>query len=727
MKRFILFLSLLVLALSLSAQRPGGTISNPSPMFDSIYFYADNVDTIKIRGLAANPARNVIRPPSPGMILVAGSVKKNGAVRSYWIWPDDIGLGSPELTSADLTEIAGQVNIDATRLTQDSILIYSQGGSEIGRDTIAGVGGGSGGIAYTAGNNLTLTGTEFAAEVGQAEVDDARNAAQNYTDLRISEIDTTRIGNTVNANIVVYPDSITQRISNAPYRFSAKYPNGKSVYIENANVNYLEPGLTESTWLTGGTNGSSTRLLGTPSGDGSARNQITGVNALRMIHGGYDNSIGPVIASGIIQSHHSAIETTGSGGGHNTILGGSFHFINDAGYVGIAAGTDNRFETGGFSFIGGSRGDSLSGEFLADIASDGSRIEGDEFNVILASNDTRIYDGSLYNTVFSTFTGEVQGTYNVIAGLRAKAFGAGNAVFGGRNEVGTLGGTSRNYNVVGGTFHTVQGEHSAIFGQNIDMTSGGHSLLAGEDIVADGSFMLAVGELHNLSAGYTATWGRNNNVQSTYAWAGGRNNTISPGASYSSIISGVGLTNDRASTALAENIEVEGFYYDRRGEAGDNNDVLTKDAAGTDWKAPGDIVVTNPTGGTNTLQESLNDINNNISFNGDFGGQKGTNLAEGTLSTDAATYGQLLAATGGVGAMVKGASTANNTDASGDITITHGLGATPGQVFLTLNQTEAYRLSVHDINATTFKARVTDSNGAIVASTNVRFFWQAYQ
>lgn len=114
MKRILVFIGLLLIALSLAGQRPGNpqSIPNTLSMYDSIYFYADNVDTIKVRGIASNPARSLSKPPSPGMILVAGSYKKNGAVQTYWVWPDDIGLGSPELTSEQLTEIAGQITGD---------------------------------------------------------------------------------------------------------------------------------------------------------------------------------------------------------------------------------------------------------------------------------------------------------------------------------------------------------------------------------------------------------------------------------------------------------------------------------------------------------------------------------------------------------------------------------------------------------------------------------------
>jgi len=81
---------------------------------------------------------------------------------------------------------------------------------------------------------------------------------------------------------------------------------------------------------------------------------------------------------------------------------------------------------------------------------------------------------------------------------------------------------------------------------------------------------------------------------------------------------------------------------------GGANQVMTNNSSTRlDWIDPGEMFVTNPTGGTNNLQSTLNDINSSGgggggSFNGDFAGVKGINLAEGTLATDASTYGQLL-------------------------------------------------------------------------------------
>lgn len=58
------------------------------------------------------------------------------------------------------------------------------------------------------------------------------------------------------------------------------------------------------------------------------------------------------------------------------------------------------------------------------------------------------------------------------------------------------------------------------------------------------------------------------------------------------------------------------------------------------------------------------------------------------------------------------------TDASGDITINHGLGAAPTAVLVSNgNATAAYVLAVHTIGAASFKVRCRlSSTGAVVAS-----------
>ena len=59
------------------------------------------------------------------------------------------------------------------------------------------------------------------------------------------------------------------------------------------------------------------------------------------------------------------------------------------------------------------------------------------------------------------------------------------------------------------------------------------------------------------------------------------------------------------------------------------------------------------------------------------------------------------------------------TDVSGDVTITHSMGANPIPLVTNVGTT-SYSLSVHSINSTDFKVRVFDSSlGLPVASTAI--------
>jgi hypothetical protein len=75
------------------------------------------------------------------------------------------GLGTTSSTlKVDTSLISTIYDIDSTRLTQDSILVYYQAGAEVGRDTIAGTGGGG---AIIAGSRYTVTEASHTKTVGQ--------------------------------------------------------------------------------------------------------------------------------------------------------------------------------------------------------------------------------------------------------------------------------------------------------------------------------------------------------------------------------------------------------------------------------------------------------------------------------------------------------------------------------------------------------------------------------
>lgn len=65
------------------------------------------------------------------------------------------------------------------------------------------------------------------------------------------------------------------------------------------------------------------------------------------------------------------------------------------------------------------------------------------------------------------------------------------------------------------------------------------------------------------------------------------------------------------------------------------------------------------------------------------------------------------------------------TDASGDVTVTHSLAATPLNVLATAGGTTFMVAQVHTITSTTFKIRFFDIAGAALAATAVTAYWEA--
>ena len=114
-------------------------------------------------------------------------------------------------------------------------------------------------------------------------------------------------------------------------------------------------------------------------------------------------------------------------------------------------------------------------------------------------------------------------------------------------------------------------------------------------------------------------------------------------------------------------------------------------------------------------------------------------LADNDVRSNA-TAGMLLASAIGTTRQVTGnagyvtsarnVSTGLTTDASGDVTISHGLAGTPVEVLAQMKGTTAvYILNPHTYAATTFKVRVYTTAGAAVVSTAITdpIAWKAEQ
>lgn len=86
-------------------------------------------------------------------------------------------------------------------------------------------------------------------------------------------------------------------------------------------------------------------------------NTITGTADLRTIVGGYDNTVGANLASGIIASFHSVVSGTTT---HGTIVGGSTNQITGSDYGTVIGGQDNTL-SGLNSVIVGGASNTVSG------------------------------------------------------------------------------------------------------------------------------------------------------------------------------------------------------------------------------------------------------------------------------------------------------------------------------------------------------------------------------
>ena len=155
------------------------TASSSSPDsadFATTYALADTAATLRSdlanQTLSWNPATGELSL-SPGGNTVDIDDRYLQGVTTDATLTGDGSIVSPLVV--DTTEIATQYDlaqsVDSTRLTQDSILIYYQGGVEVGRDTISVAGSGGGGvtgsgasprIAYWSGTSTLTSNSGFA-------------------------------------------------------------------------------------------------------------------------------------------------------------------------------------------------------------------------------------------------------------------------------------------------------------------------------------------------------------------------------------------------------------------------------------------------------------------------------------------------------------------------------------------------------------------------------------
>jgi hypothetical protein len=175
--------------LYLSATEPG-RLTNVEPTPPAL----KTTIALVVRKPTANNMTLLVRPKLNEDLRDLNDVDLNGinngqtivwdSINTKWIAGD---VGSAIDTTTIATKFYVDSKVDSTRLTQDSILVYYTGGVEVGRDTIAGVGGGgtagvtsiTAGVGLT-GGTITSTGT-IAADTAGVLVTKTFLTNQGYT------------------------------------------------------------------------------------------------------------------------------------------------------------------------------------------------------------------------------------------------------------------------------------------------------------------------------------------------------------------------------------------------------------------------------------------------------------------------------------------------------------------------------------------------------------------
>jgi len=361
MKKLLLYFALLL---------TGGVFAQGLPPLP-IDVGSGTVDTAAVEARAGiRPVKSFKNPPAKGMILMSGSKTNGGSPGSFWVFPDRAGIGTPVLTQSQLDDIAAQVGTDETRIVEDSILVYTTNGSEVGRDTLRGLGGDSGPV-YVEGPGIDITGNQIAAQVVPQDVTNSQIAAQNYADLRTSEV-RSELADTAAAIRSDFPvgggsgektiDSL-ESTGNSVIRiglpspetgsqdrlFEVQIADQKSLSIEyrpvnqfnrsqnvvfNGEVNGVEGG--DANWVSGGSTGAGNWIYGT-----------NPLDRLNGIYGGYFDTTRNSLATALIHVMRSEIDTST----HTVIVGGSEHRSRLADYSATLGGRLGKQNASDYSIL----------------------------------------------------------------------------------------------------------------------------------------------------------------------------------------------------------------------------------------------------------------------------------------------------------------------------------------------------------------------------------------
>lgn len=227
---------------------------------------------------------------------------------------------------------------------------------------------------------------------------------------------------------------------------------------------------------------------------------------LRGIFGGYDNVIGPSLASNIFGSHHSSITSPTD---HATIIGGSMHAIDTTGsYAGIFAGTNNRARAQGAVSIGGANHIS-SGAATATVGGETNTASGARAAIIGGANNTATGNdsgiiGGANNNLRAKSTSVLGGELHTL-GAASQTWGDYTGAIGGySNSLGTTA-TARYSATLGGRSLSVQHEYAVASGYQAVTRIAGSHVMGAQRFTNDGDAQIATMPLKATITSTTAT------------------------------------------------------------------------------------------------------------------------------------------------------------------------------------------------------------------------------
>ena len=315
--------------------------------------------------------------------------------------------------------------------------------------------------------------------------------------LQSNSITIAKVDSAIQYSLTKADNSLSATTANSDYLkkqdASSTYVEGKSVDVGDSMVIKIgDPThLVTPQDTTPSDNSSAITLIGGGLTGGQNVIQPGNIN-LRGIFGGYDNVIGPCLASNIFGSHHSSITAPTD---HATIIGGSLHAIETAGsYAGIIAGTNHRARAQGAVCIGGAN-HVASGTAAVTIGGETNTSSGARAVIIGGANNTSTGNdsgilGGANNNLRAKSTSTLGGELHTI-GTTGQTWGDYTGAVGGySNSMGTTA-TARYSATLAGRSLSVQHEYAVASGYQAVTRMAGSHVIGAQRFAADGDAQIS--------------------------------------------------------------------------------------------------------------------------------------------------------------------------------------------------------------------------------------------